>query len=535
MALRNRRLAELTIFLALTLLHTWPLASDPAHLSRLDNNDTAFNTWVIAWVQHQLPHDPVHLFEAPIFYPEHDTLAYSEHMIVPAAMGLPLNWAGASPVLVYNLLAVAGFLLSGLSMSWVVRRWTGCFAAGVIAGALFAFNAHVLTRFAHLQALHVEFFPIALYALDRFLSEPHPRWAALFGAAFVLQSLCSNYAMVMLALAVVIAAAVRPELWRFERRLWSLAALVTASVAVILTPVLLPYYHLHQTQGLTRTIEDVRLYSASWQDYLATAGRLHYTLWSHRFAADRTALFPGVTALLLSGVALGTGSAWRDRRARSALAFGIAGVCLSFGANLPGYEWLQEHVTILQGMRAAARWGYLALVSVAILAGFGTAAVANRVRGRSWWPALVVAMVGAVTIEAMRTPLALVRFNGIASVHSRLRSDDVHAVVMYPFYSGEAFHMNAPYLLDQTRHWKPMVNGYSSFAPESFFERAQRLKRFPDSAVIAELRSIGVTHVMIARRPFEELYGRETLARLRRDSELQFLIDQEGWLVYRIR
>jgi hypothetical protein len=43
-ALRNRRLAELALFLALTILHTWPLATDPARLSRLDNDDTAFNT-----------------------------------------------------------------------------------------------------------------------------------------------------------------------------------------------------------------------------------------------------------------------------------------------------------------------------------------------------------------------------------------------------------------------------------------------------------------------------------------------------------
>lgn len=76
-------------------------------------------------------------------------------MIVPAMMGAPLQWIGVSPVLVYNVLIWLGFTLSAWSMS----SWTGSPAAGVISGALFACNAHLLTRFAHLQAIHVEFIP----------------------------------------------------------------------------------------------------------------------------------------------------------------------------------------------------------------------------------------------------------------------------------------------------------------------------------------------------------------------------------------
>ena len=57
------------------------------------------------------------------------------------------------------------------------------------------------------------------------------------------------------------------------------------------------------------------------------------------------------------------------------------------------------------------------------------------------------------------------RFDGIPSVHSRLATDEVKAIVVFPLYGGSQFNLNAPYLLDQTRHWKPMLNAYSSFAP----------------------------------------------------------------------
>ena len=63
------------------------------------------------------------------------------------------------------------------------------------------------------------------------------------------------------------------------------------------------------------------------------AGRLHYDLWSRPYTDNRTALFPGFTAMLLVLVALATGVAWRDARARMMLPIAVVGVLLSFGAN----------------------------------------------------------------------------------------------------------------------------------------------------------------------------------------------------------
>src|SRR5690349_10167566 len=57
-------------FTLLAVLHTWPLATAPGRLSRNDNADTILNEWTMAWVAHQLPRHPLHLFDANIFYPE---------------------------------------------------------------------------------------------------------------------------------------------------------------------------------------------------------------------------------------------------------------------------------------------------------------------------------------------------------------------------------------------------------------------------------------------------------------------------------
>ena len=165
--LRSRRTAALAFCLLLATVHTWPLALHLGSYSRNDNADTELNEWILAWVAHQLPRDPSHLFEANIFYPAHDSLAFSEPLIVPALMGAPLAWAGASPVLVYNLVVIAGFALTAFATSLLLEAWTGSLIAGLLAGSLFAFNTHTLTRFAHVQGIHLYGLPLALLAIDR--------------------------------------------------------------------------------------------------------------------------------------------------------------------------------------------------------------------------------------------------------------------------------------------------------------------------------------------------------------------------------
>ena len=168
----------------------------------------------MAWVAHQIVRDPVHLFEANIFYPERHTLAFSEHLFVQSMMGAPVAWAGGQPVLVYNLVLIAGFALTGWTTAMVIQRWTGSWLAGVLSGSLMAFNAMTLTRLSHIQILHLEFFPLALLAFDRLLAVPRAKHALQLALWYVLQSLTSVYWLVFAAVALVTAAwSARPNGW----------------------------------------------------------------------------------------------------------------------------------------------------------------------------------------------------------------------------------------------------------------------------------------------------------------------------------
>jgi hypothetical protein len=528
-ALRDRRLPELALFAAAAVVHTWPLASAPGTWTRVDNADTALNTWAVAWVGIMALRDPLHLFDANIFFPEPRTLAFSEVMLPQALLGAPLTWAGIDPVLVYNLLVMAGFALSGTAMAWVVSEWTGSRAAGIVAGLAYAFNAHTLVRFGHLQALHVQYLPLALYALDRTIQAPGRRWAILLAATLALQALTSNYLLVMSAIAMIAAVAVRPDAWRPA----PLAALAggAALAAIVLAPFLYPYWLAHTRQGLVRSFGDVAMYSATWRDWLSTGGRLHYGWWSQQWYAEASSsLFPGITVLLLAGAALIHGPAWRDPRARMALAIGVAGAALAFGAHLPGYRVLYAAIPLLQGIRAVSRFGWLTLFALPILAGFTVAAWSRRSTPAG---AAVLALIlsAAVTLEALRAPMGFTAYEGIPKIYDRVAAMNDIVLAELPFPPRASIQDNGPSVLFAAWHLKPLLNGYSGFTPASYatHEAVMRLFPLPDS--VRSLRAIGVTHVLLHKRRV----ARELLQQCAVSPEITLVADEGDEVMYSLQ
>src|SRR4030095_11105122 len=145
---RGLEVAGVTLgFGALVAAVTWP------QIKRLDSvpdvGDPLFSIWRIAWIAHQLPRDPLHLFDGNMFYPERLTLTYSDPVIVPGIMSAPFFWLGAHPLTIYNLLFLSGFVLSGVTMYYLVRALTGRRDAAAIAGAIFALYPFRFEQYSH--------------------------------------------------------------------------------------------------------------------------------------------------------------------------------------------------------------------------------------------------------------------------------------------------------------------------------------------------------------------------------------------------
>ncbi|HEY7139832.1 MAG TPA: hypothetical protein VIE44_07030, partial [Methylomirabilota bacterium] len=110
----------LLLLTALAVLLTWPAA---AHLGAVaaDLGDPLLTTWILAWDVHALATAPLRFFDANMFHPHRQTLAYTEHLVGLVPLVAPLRLLGAPPLLAHNVLWLATFPLTGLAMFWLVR------------------------------------------------------------------------------------------------------------------------------------------------------------------------------------------------------------------------------------------------------------------------------------------------------------------------------------------------------------------------------------------------------------------------------
>ena len=503
------------ICLLLAVIHTWPLVTDPGTLSRNDNADAELNEWAMAWIAHQLPRDPAHLFDANIFYPERLTLAYSEPLIVPALIGAPLAWAGASPVFVFNVVLILGFALTAYAAYRLVHEWTGDHAAGLVAGSLFAFNSHMLSRLAHIQGIHAWGLPLALLSADRIMVHRRGRdavWLAVWMAAM---AATSGYLVVFGAVMIAVVVVTRVPDWiGHARRVLVLFAIATGLAAIAILPIYLPYRRLALTMGMIRTIDSVTMFSATLKSYVASIGRLHYSLWSHRITDSVDPFFPGVAVIVLALLALTWAFVGRPampawfvaaltrRRLAMLVAIAITGFVLSLGNRTPVYGWVYTVFPPMHGLRAAARFGNLFLLAMGAMAGFGLAALRARLTPRhgAW---VAVALVALVNLESLRAPLGFTRFEGVPAIYSFLAAEPGQVrLVDVPFYPPEGAFENAEYMLYSTAHWRPTFNGYSGYFPVSYRENSKAFWFFPKPHAVDAMRRAGVTHVMVHPKGF---------------------------------
>ena len=108
-------------------------------------------------------------------------------------------------------------------------------------------------------------------------------------------------------------------------------------------------------------------------------------------------------------------------------------------------------------------------------------------------------------------------------------------LVEQPFFPRWAIFQNGHYVLASTAHWRPLMNGYSGYTPDSYQKYADAFWYFPQDWAIDAMKNAGVTHVMV----HPAIYNKDHQAVLpalegRRDFELMGIGPNEMRL-YRLK
>jgi hypothetical protein len=486
------RAAVLVFFVAATVVMAWPLVRHAGTLAP-PHQDVYFNMWRLRWVAHALATSPSHLFDGNILYPEKDTLAYSDAMLVEGVLAAPFS--GLNPVLVHTLMMLAPIALSGVTMFALARYLTGSRSAGLVAGTAFAFAPYRFDHLMHMELQWTVWMPLAFLALHRLIDSGRARHGIAAGVWVALQLLSCIYYGIFLSVFLAAAGIVLLVASRGAAARRVLPPLA-AGAAIALTAAVLygiPYRRVHAIVG-DRPIEEVHAFSAQPTNYLVTpVGNWLYGNPGRPGRGERR-LFPGaiVTLLALSGLLL-------RRPSASQIVYVLllaAAFDLSLGFSGIGYPVLYRTLAPMRGLRALARAGIFVVMFLAVLAAHGYAAVVHgrRVAVRA---SVCGALLAAMFVE-YATAFPLTPYPATAPpLYAALAALPRGVVAELPvgWQTGRDFEGRYEYL--STFHWFPIVNGYSGNLPPSYVDRAGRLQQFPAAAALRQLRHDGVRYVII--------------------------------------
>jgi hypothetical protein len=534
-----KRAALLTLLYAgLTTIMAAPWSLHPASRVLLDAPDTHVFLWTLGWDAHAFLNQPFSIFDANIYHPLPNTLAYSENLIGSAFIAAPIIWMTGNTVLAMNLVALLSCLLCGAGTYLLARRLGIGVIGAVLSGVVFAFAPARFFRMSQIHLTTVQWIPFALAYLHAYLETGRARDLRIAIAFATLQVLTAGHGAVFLATAVLALAVYRVALGE-PLAVLKRAKDVGITGLLLLVPALLmmlPYRRVQQEMGLRRSLEN---WTVTPESFLASPSHVHqYVLgWlsSIRFNDAATAfLFPGILPVLLALAAFAPRAVARMRSTTTAVPGldGRAGTRARLRRNHALFYGALAVLSILlivdrpfglwpwvywwPGMnfiRVPSRFMILTMMCLAVLAGIGF----DRIAARWTMPvrrAAGVAVALLLLLEFTAYPFSGVPYTLPAPAIERWLATrpTPFAVAEVPLASprnaGPFERMQTASMLHSMAHWQKTVHAFSSFRAPLHEKLYWELTHFPDEQSVKSLRELGVTYIVV----HTELYSPEEWA-----------------------
>jgi hypothetical protein len=403
---------------------------------------------------------------------------------------------------------------------------------------MYAFNSFTRHELLRVHVLHVEWWPLALLALDRFAGREAPgrfRAALLFALALMLQGLSGGYYLVCTALVTPLWLAVA---YLDVRRLPSRGELANLAAAVLLVSlpsavILWPYARQLRAYGFEKPLvegTDALCYVTAPVDD-SVWGRL--TGFSACLGVPHF-LGYGTVALMGAGIAIAL-----SRRAQGAvrrlgllaLVTAIVGLVLSLGpiARVGGvtigpgpFALLHAALPLVRGMDGSKRIGVLVIVGGAVLGGLAVARILERI-APTWRAPVVAALAVLLPLEhwtAPRPAASVPTASRVPAVYRWLGSAGADPLVELPLYPEVSKRYWSVYLYFSTYHWRKVPIGRTSFYPPAHDMLAWSLDGFPDEVSLTLLARMGIRRVVVHPLVWEDAVRSERLAALEASKRL---------------
>lgn len=559
------------IYFLLSLILTYPLIFQ---LGNAVTNaiDPLFYAWNLEHNFYALTHDWSKLLDTNIFYPEVNTLAFSDHLFGQTIFLFPLFFLIKNPLIVQNFYILSTFVLSAFGVYLLTKYLTNSQPASFTAGLIYSFSLYHFDHLGQVPTTSIQWLPFAFLYLFKSFNSNKTSHFFLFWLFFSLNFLSTIYYGIFLTLAVGLFI-----LLKIKDSQKTIVKLLFFSLPfiVLLTITSYPYvrFHLEQPE-FKRTLEESSWRSANVSDYLRRIPTNH----------DR-ALFPGTVTLILTA-----GSLFIRKKKFPQLYF-ISLLIFSFilslgpekwGIKLP-YYYLYKIFPPMQAIRVPARFGVLSILSFSVLSGISLSTLTKRMVwqkpprmplkgvliahfikqfkllkyfGNGFWVNLFLTLVFIlVVLESSHIPLKLTKVPRLSEAppvyHWLTQQQGNFAILELPLRTG----VHSNHIEDQVNknyqeitesdnfiaetfrvyfsilHRKKMLNGYSSYFPPSYMETAEIMENFPSQEAIDLIKRRKIKYIISHTTEYGKRW-KEVEKQISNFPELQSVKKFSGDFVY---
>ena len=316
-ATRRAHVAAALVAVFTTMLMTWPLAARAGHfvLRALYFWDAYTNAMIMgSRVNAALGHGPLSLYDDYYFAPLPRSIAFNENLFGLSVLFAPFYLLGQNPLWAYNLTLLLSLALSVFFTYLLVLHLTGSTHAGVIAGVAFAFCPYVFFELGRIQLAATQWIPASFLFLHRAIEGQRARDAVAFWLCILLQIGTGLYYAMFLLPLMAVAGGMLLARHRPAPRFFYFFGAAAVGAGIVALLMVYPYFSARASFNLERSLSyassnDGKLdFFANVHPTNRTLTRMHHLAQPGR--ADDEIAFPGFTALVLLGVALGVPS-WR--------------------------------------------------------------------------------------------------------------------------------------------------------------------------------------------------------------------------------
>lgn len=531
-------LCSLLLFTLAALYITFPLI---LHFSSTVTGlgDELVITWIQNWVIHALMTNPLHLFQADIYYPFHNALAYSDAFLPTSVLAAIPLFIFKEPIVTFNFTQITSFLLLGFCTYILSYFLTKNFLASVLSGMLLIFSPVAIDKHVHLQILAIEAVPLAMLFFIRFLQSTKTKfllWSLIFFVLQTYNSFMPGYFILFAYFFLLLS-------FFFKDKRQSLRFLTKQKIFLVvfsfllIIPIATPYLQVSHEFHYTRDIRDAIHFAIQPEDllYAGSFSRLQPLLL--KIPITQTSKYgevkPGFLGLTLTILTVLTCFFAYQQRKKikqywifySLLATAFTGLVISLGPALHinrltihkpfpiilPYTLLYYVLPGFQGFRNAARWEMLFLICIVVCVAVAITVILHRFSIRKQIIIYIVLIVA--TIAEYNFPMHFEQVPQIAyfpqeyhwlkttPINTKIIEMPIYNWSMLPYSFGEQVrgYYNAYY-------FRTTMSGFSGFSPPPWQVMVTHLlATFPNNTSLQTLKQLEITYIVVHKTEFDTL------------------------------